>query len=405
MSDHARTSDVPDLLAAFDSGALLRPDPAAPNLVDAARAVAASVGASDLELSPFAGDLAASLAEREHIVLILADGLGMEMLEREADARTLRGNLRGELRTVFPSSSAVALTSLATGEWPARHAITGWWTHIEEIGGPATILQYRRRSDDRSLADLGVSPEDAFPAPSLAPRIRRRSHFLMPHQIADSVYSRYVAGGPAAGYHSLAGVPGLIEEAVRDVGEPTFAYIYVPHVDNEAHHGGSESNAARAAMLAVDRLVADLKAGLGESAAVVVTADHGHLGVAAAERFMIRTAYGIPTLLASPPSGDARVLEFHVRPDARERFEEDFRFAFGRHFYLLTTGEAEDLALLGPDPLAPPTRRRLGDYMAISRGPAVLGFQPSKASREALQQRSHHAGLTPAEMLVPLVVA
>ncbi len=405
MPDHARSPDVEGLLAAFDSGELLRPDPSVPNLVDLARAVAAGAGAGGLELSPFAGEIAASLAEREHIVLILADGLGMGMLEREEGARTLRGNLRGELRTVFPSSSAVALTSLATGEWPARHAIIGWWTHIEEIGGPATILQYRRRSDDRSLVDLGVTPEDAFPAASLASRIERSRHFLLPHQIADSVYSRYWAAGPAAGYRSLAGTAEAITETVRAAGKPTFAYVYVPHVDNEAHHGGSESSAVRAAVLAVDRLVADLKAALGDSAAVVVTADHGHLGVSAPDRFMIRTAYGLPALLASPASGDARVLEFHVRPDARERFEEDFRFAFGRHFYLLTTGEVEELGLLGPGPLAPRTRQRLGDFMAISRGVAVLGFQPSKASREALQQRSHHAGLTPAEMLVPLVVA
>ena len=405
MLDHARTSDVPDLFAAFDTGALLRPDPAVPNLVDAARAVAAGSGADGLDLSPFAGDLAASLAEREHIVLILADGLGMAMLEREDGARTLRGNLRGELRTVFPSSSAVALTSLATGEWPARHAITGWWTHIEEIGGPATILQYRRRSDDRSLVDLGVAPGVAFPVPSLAPRIGRLRHFLMPHQIAGSTYSRYWAAGPATGYHSLAGAPDSITEAVKDAGEPTFVYVYVPHVDNEAHHGGPESNAVRAAVIAVDRLVADLKAALGESAAVVVTADHGHLGVTAAGRFMIRAAEGLPALLASAPSGDARVLEFHVRPGAHERFEERFRAAFGRHFYLLTTDEVEELGLLGPGPLAPRTRQRLGDFMAVSRGPAALGFQPSKASREALQQRSHHAGLTNAEMLVPLVVA
>lgn len=398
-------SDVPELLAAFEAGELLRPDPALPNLVDVARAVAAAGGAAGLELTPFAEELASSLAGREHIVLILADGLGAEMLEREGDARTLRGNLRGELRTVFPSSSAVALTSLATGEWPGRHAVVGWWTHIEEIGGPATILQYRRRSDDRSLADLGVAPGNAFPAPSLAPRIARRSHYLLPQQIADSVYSRYWAGGPAAGYRSLADAPELITGTVRDAGEPTFVYVYAPQVDSEAHQGGPESNGVRVAMLAVDRLVADLKAALGESAAVLVTADHGHLGVTGADRRIIRANYGIPPLLASPPSGDPRVLEFHVRPDEHERFDEYFRTAFGRQFYLLTTAEVEELALLGPGPLAPRTRQRLGDFMAISRGPAVLGFQLSKASREAVQQRSHHAGLTPAEMLVPLVVA
>ncbi len=405
MPGTSQLSDAADLAAAFDAGTLVRPDPAKPNLVDVARAVATASGVGGLELSPFVEDLADSLADGKHLVLILADGLGLDMLERETAARTLREHLHSEVRAVFPSSTAVALTSLATGEWPARHAVTGWWTYVEQIDGPATILQYRRLTDDCSLADLGVAPEEAFPVPSLVPQVWRRCHFLMPREIAGSVYSRYWTGGAATtGYQSLIGTVNSIVEAVAGADGPTFTYVYIPHVDKEAHQAGPESSGARAAVVAIDRLVADLKARLGDSAAVVVTADHGHLPVADSERFMIKEADGIPGLLASPPAGDTRVVEFHVRPGEHERFEARFREKFGEHFFLLTTDEVEDLALLGPEPLASRTRQRLGDFTAISRGASVLGFHPSLASQEALQQRSHHAGLTPAEMLVPLVV-
>lgn len=394
------------LVDAFDAGTLVRRDPTIPNLVDVARAVATASGVGGLGLSQFAGDLATALATPEHIVLILADGLGLEMLERESGARTLRDHLHGKIHAVFPSSTAVALTSLATGEWPSRHAVTGWWTHLEQIGGPATILKYRRLADDCSLAALGVSPEEAFPVSSLVPQMRRRCQFLMPREIAGSVYSRYWTGGaPATGYESLAGTLNSTMEAVLAADGPTFTYLYIPHVDKEAHQAGPESVGARDAVMAIDRLVADLKAGLGDSATVVVTADHGHLQVSDSERLMIQDADGIPALLASPPSGDTRVVVFHVRPDEHERFEARFREKFGEYFFLLTTDEVEDLALLGPEPLASRTRQRLGDFTAISRGASVLGFHASQASREALEQRSHHAGLTPAEMLVPLVVA
>ena len=399
-------SDAAELVAAFDAGALVRPDPAVPNLVDLARAVATASGVGGLDLSHFADGLAASLAEREHLVFILADGLGLEMLEREPAAGTLRKRLHSEVRAVFPSSTAVALTTLATGAWPARHAVTGWWTHLDRIGGPATILRYRRQADDRSLADLGVPPEEAFPLPSVVPQARRRCHFLMPHDIADSAYSRYWTGGAeVTGYRSLASAFTAIVEAVRDAGEPTFIYVYVPHVDKEAHESGAESAGARDAIVAIDSLVAGLTAKLGDSTAVAVTADHGHLAAFAGDRFLIREADGIPRLLANPPSGDTRVAQFHVRPGEHERFEARFRTNFGERFFLLTTDEVEDLALLGPEPLTPQTRRRIGDFTAISRGAAALGFHPSRASREGLEQRSHHAGLTPAEMLVPLVVA
>ena len=390
----------------LDAGTLVRPDPAVPNLVDVARAVVTASGVGGLELSPFAEDLADSLADRKHLVFILADGLGLDMLERETAARTLRAHLHSEVRAVFPSSTAVALTSLAAGEWPARHAVTGWWTYVEQIGGPATILQYRRLTDDCSLADLGVAPEEAFPVPSLVPQVGRRCHFLMPREIAGSVYSRYWTGGAVAtGYDSLTGTFNSIMEAMAGADRPTFTYVYIPHVDHAAHQDGPQSSGARDAIVAIDRFVADLKARLGDSAAVVVTADHGHLAVADSERFLIQEADGIPGLLASPPAGDTRVVEFHVRSGEHERFEARFRANFGEHFFLLKTDEVEDLALLGPGPLTPGTRQRLGDFTAISRGASVLGFQPSLASREALQQCSHHAGLTPAEMIVPLVVA
>ncbi len=300
MAGTAQLSDAVELAAAFDAGTLVRPDPTMPNLVDVARAMPTASGVGGLGLSPFADDLAASLADREHLVLVLADGLGLETLEREPGARTLRDHLHSEVRGVFPSSTAVALTSIATGEWPARHAVTGWWTHIEQIGGPATILQYRRLADDRLLDDLGVTPEEAFPIPSLVPQVGRRCHFLMPREIAGSVYSRYWTGGAAAtGYESLTGTFNSIVEAVAGADGPTFTYVYIPLVDKEAHQAGPESVGARGAIGAIDRLVADLKARLGDSAAVVVTADHGHLAVADGERFIIQEADGIPGLLAS----------------------------------------------------------------------------------------------------------
>ncbi len=399
-------SDVEELLEAFEAGTLLRPAADVPNLVDLARAFAAAGGADGLELTAAARELAGVFGEREHLVLVLADGLGLEMLEHEPAAPFLRSHLARELRAVFPASTAVALTSLATGEWPAQHGVTGWWTHLPEIGGPATILQYRRRSDSRSLLDLGVAPETAFPVPSLLPRLRRRTLCLLPQAIAGSVYTQYWTGGePATGYDSFDDVFAAVADAVRGGDGPSFSYVYAPHVDHAAHQHGPDSREARGAIATLDRLVERLAIELGDAARVVLTSDHGHLAVPAEERLLIRPRDGLPELLASPPAGDSRAIEFHVQAGEAERFVARFREHFGESFYLLSTAELEELELLGPRPLADCTRARLGDFMAIARGAAVLGYQPARASREALQHVSHHAGLTPAEMRVPLVVA
>ena len=174
-------SDVPALLAAFESGELLRPDPDVPNFLDLSRALGAACGVRGLTLSANARAIADRLEEHEHIVFVLADGLGLDMIEQGGDsANVLRAHLSMELRAIFPASTVVALTTLMTGEWPAQHAVTGWWTHLEEIGGPATVLPYVRRSDDRSLSDLGLRPEQVFPLPSQTPRMTRETLVLVP---------------------------------------------------------------------------------------------------------------------------------------------------------------------------------------------------------------------------------
>ena len=317
------------------------------------------------------------------------------MIEQGGDsANVLRAHLSMELRAIFPASTVVALTTLMTGEWPAQHAVTGWWTHLEEIDGPATVLPYVRRSDDRSLSDLGLRPEQVFPLPSQTPRMTRETLVLVPEAIAGSVYSRYGTGGePAVGYDTLAeGVEQTIR-AVLGADGPSFVYLYIPHLDQAAHEHGPWSAEADQALRGIDRLFGVLAHELRGQATIALSADHGHLGVGADELLLIREDDGLPELLAAEPAGDSRVLHFHVRPGAAEAFAARFRELFGEAFLLLTTQEVDELRLLGPEPLSPLTAARLGDFVAISRGAHVLGYHPANGARELLRHASHHSGL------------
>ena len=140
-------------------------------------------------------------------------------------------------------------------------------------------------------------------------------------------------------------------------------------------------------------------------ATIALSADHGHLGVGPEEVLLIREDDGLPELLAAEPAGDSRVLHFRVRPGAAEAFAARFRELFGGEFLLLTTREVDELRLFGPEPLSPLTAARLGDFVAISRGAHVLGYHPANGARELLRHASHHSGLRPEELRIPLLLA
>jgi hypothetical protein len=330
----------------------------------------------------------------------------MAQLELLPPDSFLRRQLATELRTVFPSTTAVALTTLATGQWPAQHAITGWWTYLREIDGPATVVKFEQRAGHRPLEQFDVAPATLLPSPSLLPRMSRDARCFFPAAIAGSVYSQYVTGGGvSSGYRSLAlGVDAIVAR-VRAAAEPTYSYLYMPRIDSAAHEYGAADPHVVAELVAFDRQIERLAAGLGPGSRVVVSADHGHLDAPAAKRRRIRQSSAIAGQLRVPPSYDSRVMCFHLLGGNHDAWLSEMRERFGEVVYLLTVDEVEELELFGPGPLSSLTRERLGDYISIVREDDVIGYGGPSGGDDVTSLLSHHSGLSPAEMLIPLIVA
>lgn len=398
--------DIDRLLSAFASGALLRPSPEVPNIVDLARAVALLADTGRPTPSPGARKLAKLIGPADHLIFILADGLGMNLLRQLPATAFLSRHLAAELQTVFPSSTATALTTIATAEWPGQHAVTGWWTHVHEVGVAVALLPFTIRSDGRSADEVGVTSEQALPLSSVIGDMQRDVLALFPKQIGQSVYSSYFTGGrPSRGYRSLREAVDAIQERVFTAQAPTYTYLYLPHVDEAAHRFGAERPEVRRAIVEVDLAVERLKTGIGDRGRIVVCADHGFLDAPVNRKHQIWASDSLARLLRFPPSGDARVLYLHVHDGAEGPIRDYFQRRHGERFAIITIHQAEALHLFGPGPIAPRTRARLGDLLALSLGPDVIEYRHVGTSPRIVSQVSHHSGLTPSEMLVPLIIA
>ena len=398
-------SDVPRLLAAFDTGDLRRPSTDVANLVDLSNALASLAGAGGIALTQGARRLAELVGPAEHLVFVVADGFGMSFVEAIGPESFLPGHVATELLTVFPSTTSAALTTLATGEWPAKHAALGWFIFLPEIAAVSTILPFIRRSDGVSLTRLGVSAEQAFPVPPLVSRISRDRLSLAPADIVGSVYSRYLAGGtPGRGYKTLSEAVDAILGTVADADGPTFTYVYWPKVDSAAHEHGAAHPKVGEAVQELDLQMKRLAVEMPPGGRVVVTADHGLLDAGDDETHWIKPGDDLDQCLSREPSGDAREVYFAVRNGQMTRFRDRFTRRFEGRFLLLTTEEVEDLHLFGPSPLSAISRQRLGHFVALSLGRDVIRYRWSNAPEATKKYRSQHSGLTPAEMRVPLAV-
>lgn len=399
-------SDRSDLLEAFARGALVRPSTDHMGFVDVVRAVVHASGV-DVPLNEHSRSLAAHLREVRHLVFLLADGLGIDLVDRMPRQSWIRRHTQRAIHAPFPSTTTTAVTSIATAEHPSTHAVIGWWVHIPAIEAAATVFQHDRAVDGVSLDRLGVSVETLSPSTPVMPRMSRSAALVQPDGIIDSPYTTRMAGGcERIPYRSYDSAVDAILRRIDESEGPTFTYWYVASPDTEEHDVGVADDRVFRALGRLDQAVESLARGLvesGETWRIVGTADHGHLDLD--PRFEIGVEDALLGYLTCRPSGDMRVQFWHVRTGQETAFASAFRQRFGAEFYLLTAAEIEELALFGPDPWSDEMRRRAGAYVSISRGRAAMRDAgiPGRAGYQRM--RSGHSGLSPAEMRVPLIIA
>ena len=161
----------------------------------------------------------------------------------------------------------------------------------------------------------------------------------------------------------------------------------------------------RHALVEVDNELARLHTAVGSKARVIVTADHGFLDAPPPNRHTLRPSRNLLPLLRFPPSGDARVMYLHTWDWARERVRRYFERRFGERFIVIDVEDALAMGLFGPDPPSNEASERLGDLIVISAGADILEYNAERGAGKMLQINSHHSGLSPDEMRIPLVVA
>ena len=203
----------------------------------------------------------------------MADGFGIDMVQAMGGS-FLSANLADSITSVFPTSTPVVLTSLATGLWPNQHAVTALYSYQPQLGYVVHNLFYSRRSDDKQLSELDVTRDQVFPVPSLVGRFQFDTAMLIPAPYRGGFLS-FIAGGPTIGYESLGDAVDMVVNRVSKAKTQTYIYLYASDVDTAAHIHGFGSDHYFAAGREVNRQVERLVTAIPSSARVVLTADHG----------------------------------------------------------------------------------------------------------------------------------
>jgi hypothetical protein len=379
---------------------MLRPDYAGGGLPNLIASIVAACGGAPRH-APLAALPARELREARNIVLLLIDGLGDHYLRREGAGGALLARRRGAITSVFPSTTASAITTAHTGWTPLEHGLTGWWTLFGEAGCVGAPLPFQRRGEK---APLGVPPARVYRAPSLFDGLARRSIVVSHRPIVDSNYNLHHCGrAERRAYDTLEGLVQETVAAVKSGTDAKYVYAYWPELDALSHRFGNGSAQTRAHFKEVDAAFGELMGRLaGTDTQMVATADHGFVDSVGADALELADAPGLAGLLRYPLCGESRVAFCHVQEGREREFMQRAADWLGERARVCPSKELAAEGWFGAGAAHPRLAERIGDVALVMNGRTTIkDWTPGEPRHRHV---GHHGGTSDDEMLIPLIV-
>ena len=343
------------------------------------------------------------IADARHVVLLVVDGLGRAQLDA-GPAPALRASLRGTMTSVFPSTTASAVTTFLTGLAPVEHAVTGWFMWLRELDSIVAPLPFITRAGGTDLAAFGVSPADVFVGPSVFERVRADCHVVQPAELVDSRYSQaHTRGAAPRGFEGLGGLVDSILDIVRRARRRTYVSAYWPVLDTISHEFGTSSVEARRHLAEIDLQFGRLRIALaGSGTLLLVTADHGFVDIRPESRLDAESVTGLAPMLARPLCGEPRIAYCYVRDECRADFVERAVEGLDGAARVIDSASMIEDGWFGLGEPHPRLRERVGDFALVMQGDYAI--RDRLAGEEPFRHVGVHGGVSREEMRVPLVV-
>jgi len=330
-------------------------------------------------------------------VIVVVDGLGKGNLSaRAGHARFLTGKLskRDTARTVFPSTTATALTGLLTGRPAGEHGIVGYRVRV-----PGTDLAPNQLKGWETHGLDPASWQRSRPLLAAEAAAGRPCFVVSKAMYAGTGFTEAIQRG--ATFVAAASPAERLARAAElaDANDGALVYVYAPELDSIGHAHGWESDRWIAALEQVDAALAVFDRSLARGVGALVTADHGMVDVPAHRHVLLSEGdellEGVRIM-----AGEPRMLHLYADDGAAAEVLRRWRDAEAHRSWVLGREEGVAAGLFGPrvdDEVLP----RIGDVLVAARS-GIAYYDDRLADKKPQRMIGQHGSLTDQERIVPL---
>ena len=336
------------------------------------------------------------LPTAQRYCVLLIDALGWNALRAHQVQAPFLNSMAGSAITAsVPSTTVTSLTSLGTGLVPGRHGLLGYTTR--KPGTAATLFNALRWDEHKDVDPLAYQPH-----PTVFERAARAGvavTVLGQRKFSRSGLTSAALRSPGFTIaDSLGERVALAASAVADGTGPALVYVYDGDLDFTGHQRGCRSAAWRYQLVLLDRFVEELYLALPPGTVLLVTADHGMVDVASAQRIDVDHIAALQDGVVLV-AGEARFRHVYAAEGAAADVHATWRDVLGSRATVLSRDDAIARGWFGA--VEARVVDRIGDVVAAVNGDCAVERRsvfPIEAKLIGL-----HGALSADEMLVPLL--
>ena len=342
-----------------------------------------------------------ALRRKKNLILIILDGLGVNLINRFAKDSFLGKNLFKQITTVFPPTTAAAMTSIYTGKSPLEHGAIGWALYFKEFFKLIDFLPCNDHVNSAKLDYQKAYIYSLFQHRSFLNDLAKitKTHYLTPKYISKSKFSRKLMteieilpyGNVNSMLKTVANLTGKSEQKF------ILAYSTLP--DSLEHKFGVYDERVHDFVKKIEYKIFQLSQNISDST-ILISSDHGMKDVN--HYFSINDDKNLYESLILPTFPEPRFVSFFVKNHKRKQFEHAIE-KYRQDFYVLKREEFLAKNLLGKGQAHKKIDDFIGDYLAIAIGDKAFETNYWQNLTEEDKMKAHHSGLTKDEMLVPLI--
>ncbi|WP_129409561.1 alkaline phosphatase family protein [Marinitoga lauensis] len=230
---------------------------------------------------------------KKHVVLFLVDAMSyntfkLVLKEKKNEFKFLGRNQFFPATSIFPSTTANAITTFMTAKPPAEHGILGYILFLKELGALVNMIEFSPLFGGKGIFEPYLV-NDILEVETINEVLGKLGVKTFTHTHSDIVGSGlskiHNKGSNIKGYKSLVEMFGMVYDKLIDFinkDERSFQFSYYGYVDGIGHKYGAKDYKYKAQIywflkMLENEFLEKINDKILKDTVIIITADHGML--------------------------------------------------------------------------------------------------------------------------------